>query len=95
MKDRSALPLFDWQPPIQIIPFPANKRIGKARSVAQQIVKRKTEKSRDRYWESTVLTFSKQMERAGINQPEIEQEISAFAELVQREINRLDLYLNE
>lgn len=83
------LPLFAWQPPRQMIPFPADKRIGKARRCAEVIASRQTKRARDAYWRQTTETLADQLFRAGIEEAEIERQIGLFREAVQRELDRL------
>jgi hypothetical protein len=71
-----------------VIPFPQNRNVGKARRTAQTFLKRRTEASRDRYWRRTIETLERQLSRAGLNNAEIEGQITAFRSVVQFEIDR-------
>ncbi len=88
MDRHSDLPLFRWTPPpVEVIPFPTTKRVGKIRRTAQQLYE-STQRGAEAYWRRTVTDLRRQMERAGIAEDRIERELRAFFDAVQGELNR-------
>lgn len=83
------LPLFTWTPQTaEVIPFPANRRVGKARRVAE-VLNSKRGRDADAYWLRTVETLLGQMDRAGVSREAAEREAQAFFDAVQAELNRM------
>ncbi|KPA99980.1 DUF6074 family protein [Ahrensia marina] len=83
------LPLFNWQPPVKIIAFPASKQIGKARHVASLFMNKTTERAQQSYWEQIEKGFSQKLHKLGLSDAEITKELEAFAALVQKEVDIL------
>lgn len=81
------LPLFDWQPDhaCQIIAFPADKRVGKARHVAKLFAS-KGEKTAQSYWRTTTNRLYDQLIRQGVDASEAERQITLFRLAVEREL---------
>ncbi|WP_026479349.1 DUF6074 family protein [Ahrensia sp. 13_GOM-1096m] len=89
MSKDNHLPLFNWQPPVKIIPFPASKQIGKARHVAEVFMRKDTQRAQQSYWEQTEKGFSHKLLKIGMSDEAIKQELEAFAALVQKEVDIL------
>ncbi|WP_420712767.1 DUF6074 family protein [Ancylobacter sp. SL191] len=64
-----------------VIPFPADKRVGKIQRVAQVLSERRG-KGADAYWRRTVDDLRRSMERAGLDTEMIERELEAFRRAV-------------
>ena len=75
------------QPETLVIPFPAKKRIGKARRVAEVIASKATQNAVDAYWTRIADDMSKQLLRAGVEEEKVEREIDAFQILVEQLLN--------
>ena len=88
MRDRD-LPLFNWNPPTTIIPFPAAARIGEARHVARVFANQGTAKARAAYWKRTIATFRRRLTSAGISADTIQQHVDEFRDLVECELARI------
>ena len=88
MDNHSDLPLFSWTPPmVEIIPFPAAKRVGKIRRTAQ-LLDENTARGAEAYWRRTVSDLHRQMDRAGVPADRIEAELRSFFDAVQEELTR-------
>ncbi|MER9840555.1 DUF6074 family protein [Mesorhizobium australicum] len=88
----SDLPLFRWEPPTkgEIIPFPAGKRIGRINRVARDLVLfKKTQRTRDSYWNEVSGAMWRQFEKAGIPEEEAMRQLEAFRDGVENEMCRL------
>ena len=81
------LPLFAWQPPRKVIPFPAAKRAGKIQRVAE-VLERKRGRDANHYWRQIAGGMQSQMEKAGIPPDTIADEMRAFFHAVQAEMER-------
>lgn len=81
------LPLFTWQPPRRVIPFPTSKRVGKIQRVAE-VLERKRGRDADHYWRQVSSGMQNQMAKANIPREIIEAEMRAFLAAVQRELER-------
>jgi len=73
----------------ELICFPQERNVGKARRVAAVYLRRRTDKARSTYWRDTCATLEWMMRRRGFSPAEIERQVSAFTWAVQNEINRL------
>lgn len=71
-----------------IVAFPLTRRIGKIRAVATNLAS-KSGGAAEAYWKQTVATIANQMDRNGVNQNEIRQELREFFHAVQREMIRM------
>ncbi|WP_018688710.1 DUF6074 family protein [Ahrensia kielensis] len=89
MSNDRTLPLFNWIPPVKIIPFPASKQIGKARHVARLFMNKTTERAQASYWEQTETSIRKRLEKIGLADDEIERQVQSFTATVQREVDLL------
>ncbi|MCX5580527.1 DUF6074 family protein [Kaistia terrae] len=84
MREANDLPLFRWTPPTaRVIAFPTERRIGKIRRVVD-VLSGRSGKGAEVYWTKTVSDMTRQMTAAGIDAAEIDREIQAFTESVQR-----------
>ena len=98
------LDLFDWSPsqeivmdvsaPAQvgasIICFPQRRNIGKARHVAQHLLRRAEGRARDSYWRQVCNRMAGTLARSGIGEEEIIRQIGSFSEAVGWEMVRQD-----
>ena len=84
------LPLFGWRASISatVIPFPAGNRVGKIRRTAEILIS-STNKAADYHWRRTVDDMTRQMERAGLDDGTIQEEIGNFQTCVQAEMSRI------
>lgn len=82
------LPLFNWTPPVQVIPFPLAANVGKVRRVAE-VLDNKHGKAADAYWRRTVQPMADRLTKAGVSQAEVDRQIVQFTDAVQQELNRL------
>lgn len=81
------LPLLAWSPSSKVIPFPASRRIGKVRRVAEVLL-RSNPRAAEAYWRRITADLARPLSQAGIHRDVIEAEITAFRETVQRELLR-------
>lgn len=79
---RDDLPLLAWQPPRQVIPFPARRRGGHARKVACQLAKARTNREADWVLHRALSSAHDQLVKAGIEGPDAEAEVSDLRELI-------------
>jgi hypothetical protein len=82
------LDLLTWKPPCEILAFPLCARREKVRAVAQNLL-RKHEKAAEVYWKQTVSTLGNQLDRLGIERPDIDAQLRTFFHAVQSEMIRL------
>lgn len=86
------LDLLEWQPgQAQVIPFPAQKRVGHIRRTADRIVTSRTDREARAFWKRAVEGLWRQMEKAGVPEDRIEFEVDTFACCVQAEVTRLSM----
>ncbi|MBL0935531.1 MAG: hypothetical protein IBJ07_12375 [Rhizobiaceae bacterium] len=71
-----------------IVAFPLTRRIGKIRAVATNLAG-KNGSAAEAYWKQSVATIANQMDRNGVDQDEIRQELREFFHAVQREMVRM------
>lgn len=83
------LPLFSWEPPCQIIPFPTKLRTGHARKIAEQLDQARTNREADSKLTRASQTLCRQMRAAGLPEDEIERQHQAFLRLISRECGRI------
>ena len=83
------LPLFSWDPPRQIIPFPTKLRIGHVRKIAEQLDQARTNREADSRLTRACQTLKRQMRTAGIPEDEIERQHEAFLMAISAECNRI------
>ncbi|MBN9552480.1 MAG: hypothetical protein J0H31_27405 [Alphaproteobacteria bacterium] len=86
MGDRQ-LDLLTWEPSPQVLVFPLARRLEKVRRVAD-LLGRKHGKDADIYWKNTVRGLFEQLQRAGIAETVIADEIRQFQEAVQFELRQ-------
>ena len=72
-----------------IICFPQDRNVGKARHVAALILKREGAE-RDSYWRQVCNRLAGTMSKAGIDDDEIDRQLSALSRAVSLEMSRLD-----
>lgn len=71
-----------------VIPFPQQRNIGRARHVAQKLVAREG-KSKQSYWRRSCADLASMLSRAGLNQQDVERQLSAFRDAVGVELGRI------
>lgn len=69
-----------------LIPFPQDRNIGKARVVAHRWLQ-KSWRARESYWSTTVNRMAFVMQRIGFDDAEIARQVDAFQRAVQTEID--------
>lgn len=72
----------------EIVPFPAQKRVGTIRRTAFKLVSARTQREAEAYWFRHVETMRRQMLRAGVPACQINTEISAYHACIQAEVRR-------
>ena len=82
------LPLFDWQPPVQVIAFPLEKRIGKVRRVAEVMSRQRTKNAEDAYFQNIDDGLKAQLLRSGVEPSKINAELDAFWNQVSIEMDK-------
>jgi hypothetical protein len=83
------LPLFRWEPPRQVIPFPTRLRTGHARKVAEQLAQARTNREADSKLTRACQTLKRQMHAAGIPDDEIERQHQTFLQAISVECSRI------
>ena len=92
MQSDNSLPLFSWaQRSAAITPFPHSRRIGKVRQVAEILLERKTERTRENYRKETLSRLRSKMRKLGLSNEIIEVEIQNFETVLSTELARLRL----
>ncbi|SOE18581.1 hypothetical protein SAMN05877838_3510 [Hoeflea halophila] len=76
------LPLFNWQPPRQIIPFPATLRTGHARKVALLLAKARTQREADHFLSRSIETFCRQLTNAGVDPSDIARQEADYLRMI-------------
>lgn len=79
------LPLFRWQPPRQIIPFPATLRTGHARKVAMLLAKARTKREADYFLNRSVDTFCRQLASVGVEPSDIAGQEADYLRMIAAE----------
>ncbi len=87
---RNDLPLFNWTPPVQIIPFPSASRVGHASKIARQLSKARTNREADHVLSRAVHAHCRQLKHAGVTAEEIERQRVEFLELIEKQCHRLN-----
>lgn len=77
--------LLDEQAPRVVVAFPADKRMGHARQVAQQLAQARTNREADWILHRAVLSLHNQMARAGFDGDEINQQTDALRQIIYRQ----------
>ncbi|TIT64344.1 MAG: hypothetical protein E5W90_22860 [Mesorhizobium sp.] len=73
--------------PDNVICFPMRRRLGKIRRTAELLSARRG-RSADHYWRQTVAGIVGQLTRVGLTEVAIRQEVQAFSDAVQEELQR-------
>lgn len=84
---RDDLPLFAWQPPVQVLLFPLVNRIGKVRHTARKLAGKHGDDAA-LYWKQVTSSQRKHLERVGLSPVEIDAELRSFFDAVQHEMVR-------
>jgi hypothetical protein len=80
------LDLLSWVKPCEVIPFPAKHRTGRARRVAEIMLKRKG-RSAAGYWRQTIATYDRQLRAAGFSDAVVRRELADFTNAVQTQVD--------
>lgn len=84
--------LLDWQEPVPagatVIPFPAARRVGKARRAAQVLLNTTSQKGREAYWRRAEHNLASALASIGVPPHEIDRQLRAFSETVSIEMQR-------
>lgn len=95
-KDDLPLMRFDFRPPpCQVIIFPMEARIGKARHVAEKCLSRKSKEQRTGYWNLIVKNLTEELEKRGLQPDQIQKEIEAFRDAVEAEMRKAHAQANQ
>lgn len=70
----------------EIICFPQDRNVGKARHVAKLYLAKKTVRARDTYWDMVCGRLAGSMRRAEFSDAEINRQLEAFLWAVEQEI---------
>ena len=91
MREPEQLPLLAWanNQEVHVIAFPADKRIGRIRSIAKVMRGRKSEGSQNAYLSKSVSKFTDQLNAFGIDNTEAELQIQKFEKAIWSEFTRL------
>ena len=85
--------LLDWREPAPagatLIPFPANKRVGKVRRTAAILLSKKSQRAQAAYWRQVEDGLASGLGGVGIPDDEISRQLGAFSEAVNLEAARL------
>lgn len=90
----SDLPLFSWIPPRKFIPFPMTRRVGKIRDTAVKMLDKQTERAAEHYYTQVTDGLVRQLQRIGLPEIEIDEQIGAFWSAVHQEMTRLSYHQN-
>jgi len=74
----------------EIIAFPQDRNIGKARHVASVFLKRVSDRDRQSYWRRVVQSLRDQFLRNGLDEQETNRQIDIFRSAVQSEVYRIE-----
>src|SRR5688500_13982871 len=74
------------RPSSVVVAFPMERAVGKARHVAATYQRRTTARSRDRYWLDTCETMATMLRRCGLDEEQVNRQLSAFARAVSSEL---------
>ena len=83
------LPLFAWQPPVKLIAFPLVNRVGRIREVAVKMMDKTTERHAESYRNQVTEGLIRQLEKIGLAEMEVDEQLGAFWEQVRLEMIRL------
>lgn len=75
-----------------IIAFPQGRNIGRVRHVATKFLAQAEGRPRDAYWRRIINNLVGQLEKAGIDQQEIEHQVADFHYAVQAELDLRTCY---
>ncbi|WP_372493061.1 DUF6074 family protein [Aliihoeflea aestuarii] len=87
---RDDTPLLSWQLPFAVIPFPALKRSGHARKIAQQLSKARTNREADWILHRALSSAHDQMVKAGILSSDADDELGDFRFLIHSHCIRIN-----
>lgn len=82
------LPLFSWKPECQFIPFPPDKRIGKARKVAETWLSYASTKEANGYARRINGDLVRHLEKIGVPESRHRELCDQFWNLVRSEVSR-------
>lgn len=82
------LSLLDWRPPARVIAFPVSRQRDRVHKCAATLF-RKHGHAAELFWRKTVRTILADLERAGVPDDQAREEVRAFFDAVQVELNRI------
>jgi len=88
---RDQLDLLAWEPPAiaaDIVAFPQERNLGRARRVVDAVVTKRTQSSRQRYFDRVLFQLGSELEAAGLGASQINRELDAFTRAVNAELWR-------
>lgn len=85
----SDLPLFAWKPPVQFIPFPLDRQIGRVRDVACKLSTKTTDRHAERYAAQVTDGLVARLQRIGLPETEIDDQVERFWTRVEQEAVRM------
>ncbi|AVA21589.1 DUF6074 family protein [Rhizobium sp. NXC24] len=89
MKSYTDLPLFAWQPACRVITYPLSRRVGKIRDVASKMLTKTTDNHREWYMKQVTEALLNHLEKVGLSEIEVDEQIGAFWTKVENEMTRL------
>lgn len=89
MSVSTELPLFAWQPPCKLIAFPMIYRVGKIRDVAFKMMDKTTDRHAEHYRGQVNEALIRQLEKIGLSEMEVDEQLGAFWQKVQAEMIRM------
>lgn len=81
MRDSQQPDLFDWRPPCEVIPFPHDRLLGRARRILDLKAK-SSPGAMQRIWKKECDRLDDCMAAAGIDIAERDRQLDAFTDLV-------------
>ena len=96
MREPEQLPLLEWadKREVKIFPFPAERRVGRIRSIAKVMHQRKSEKGRLTYLRKSIDKYAGQLRSARIEQIDLEPQLQRFENAIWSEFTRLSFMEN-
>ncbi|MGQ4272612.1 DUF6074 family protein [Terrihabitans sp. B22-R8] len=83
------LPLFAWQPPVRVILFPMEKRVGRIRDVACKMLDKPTDRAAAHYRRQVTDSVLKHLDHLGLSEPQQDEQLGIFWLAVEGEMIRL------
>jgi len=90
MMQRSDHPLKLVSPSCEVLLFPVTKRVAKIRHTAQLLAGKHGDDA-DLYWKQVVASMRRSLDRIGLQQDLVQNELRSFHDAVQAEVARQSL----